>query len=267
MATPAEHIAAIQALFLEVREKLGVDYAPVLDGRTGPHVAVAYEAVSVALALDDLGNGAQDLPRWRAFLDRYESLYASQIHVGLGWALGEFGSTDFEVVNAMEAQWRWRVYDGFGYYSGLFKRREAIRNQSIPDCIAAEHHAAFDQGLGRSFWYLSEGESGRLPQFLHLFPEARHPALWRGIGLASAYVGGLSESDFHSLEHIAGRYTKQLKCGALMAYAGLEKAKSSRNGDDWLVALANRCDSDVIKSFHERTADFGAVLIGVETCL
>ena len=43
----------------------------------------------------------------------------------------------------------------------------------------------FDQGLGRSFWFVNGGNPELIAQTIHSFPDSRQADFWSGIGLAA----------------------------------------------------------------------------------
>ena len=214
----ATNIQTIQELFQEVRQQANSkNYKTFLAKYSGDYLSVAYEAAAAAIANEDLIKHDKNFSLWKLFCSEFCNLHGSQIHVGLGWALAELNITDLGFINTFEPQWKWRVVDGFAYYSGLFKRRDTIRNQQKPDFFKSEDSHAFDQGLGRSLWYLSNGDTDRLMGFLVLFSESRLSDLWRGIGLASTYVGGLNSALINTLVILSGENSPSYKCGALLA--------------------------------------------------
>ncbi|HRG90192.1 MAG TPA: DUF1702 family protein, partial [Chitinophagales bacterium] len=120
---------------------------------------------------------------------------------------------------------RYRVFDGYGYYEGIFRRRRSILNHmkiQVDDAVAS---GALDQGVGRSLWYNSRGVFDDAQTTLESFAPERLPDLWRGLGIAITYVGGSTEDALRDMFSKAGAYQTQLATGAAMAlisrhYAG-----------------------------------------------
>jgi enediyne biosynthesis protein E3 len=111
-----------------------------------------------------------------------------------------------------------------GYYEGMFRSRHTVRSKTIPDQISAEDLHSFDQGLGRSLWYIAKGVPEQLRSLIEAFPASRLPDLWRGAGIAVAYVGGTEES-FQTIYKIAGPYAVNLAAGAVfLAHSRIKAA-------------------------------------------
>ncbi len=83
-----------------------------------------------------------------------------------------------------------------------------------PLCYAAR---AFDQGLGRSFWFVEGGDAARVRQTIAEFPENRQVDLWSGIGLACVYAGEVNETALNLLRDASGVFQPQLAQGAAFA--------------------------------------------------
>lgn len=221
----SSNIQRIQELFQEVQQQINsTNYKRVLAAYSDEYLSVAYEAAAAAIAEEDLRNADANFTRWNAFCAEFGDLHGSQIHVGLGWTLSENTTTDLSFLNTFESRWKWRVIDGMGYYSGLFKRRDSIRNQQLPVFLDPEDIHAFDQGLGRCLWYLSQGDTERLMNLIQLFSSSRRADLWRGVGLAASYVGGLSKALLEELLKLADTSLSSFKCGALLSIAARQKA-------------------------------------------
>lgn len=224
----AERIGEVQRIFREVQ-----DSGPSLETNDlqvkyqGPFLSVAYEARAAQLARKDLQQGSASLPSWTLFANLHQQLHASQLHVGLGWALAETDVQDPSFLNTFPPDLAWRVFDGFGYYSGLFRRRETVRQQQYPPYFHDEGKAGFDQGLGRSFWYLASGDAERVQELVRILPQERHRHLWRGVGLAMSYVGGIDASGIQKVLQNAGNHASAVRCGALLALEGRKKSNTT----------------------------------------
>lgn len=224
--TAVDRIAYIQTLFQQVNttELDGTNLEKFCSDSEPEFVSVIYEAAAAQCAKKDFENDVLDVPSWLLFKEKYAAKHGSQIHVGLGWAMAECSVLSCSILSSLPSELQWRVWDGFGYYSGLFKRREAVRQQDFPQGFDAEWMPSFDQGLGRSFWYISQADPSRVESMIHLFPEERHRNLWRGVGLAMTYIGGLENALVKETLQRAGKYQSSVLCGALLALEGKEKA-------------------------------------------
>lgn len=259
----SERIAYIQSLFRKIHENPGSSLDPVEDaGDFLPeYVSVIYEACSARLAAIELKSTAPELREWKHFFDAFADRHRSQLFVGLGWSLAETGVTDF--FKDFSSSDQWRMADGYGYYSGLFKRREAVRQQLIPEEIPLSLSGGFDQGLGRSFWYLTQGDPARIQELILLFREERHPSLWRGVGLAMSYVGGVDKTLLDTVLAHAGPHLSAFKSGALLAIDGRSKTGLHTADDLFLQKELNLPEGfDFLQKDH-----FAAVLEQVEKLL
>lgn len=189
------------------------------------YVSVAFEGCSMAIALTSLKN-RDSLIDWHLFVSTKGQNYLSQIHVGLGWALAELQLPIQQYLISIDPKWQLRVLDGFGYYCGLFRRREAIRTMSFPSEIPEELYNGYNQGVGRILFYLAQGNVERLVRNIELFADDRHADLWRGIGIAATFIGGIDQSVIEEMEKAAGEHNNQLMIGVALATNSLKKANA-----------------------------------------
>jgi hypothetical protein len=177
--------------------------------------SVAYEGVACGLAEDDIDE-ENKFKHWENFLAKHGT-HHTQIHLGLGWALAlKKQAVDFPIPiskSVMEA----RVFDGYGYVEGLFRKRVAILQKVIPEKITANQQMGYDQGLGRSMWYNAKGEVAILKETISSFPSARLADLWRGMGIAVGYVGGVKMEDLALLVTFAKENESDFKVGVLLS--------------------------------------------------
>lgn len=208
----AERIDRIVSIFKaarEVAEEEGQSEALKhhLTASDSYYRSVAYEGAAMGLAL-------RDISQWEAFLKNDAAAHAVQVHIGLGWALAEQALPCEEDARWQDAD---AVLDGYGYYHGLFRRRLSIRTQGIPDGINAAQLPGFDRGLGRSLWYISKGDMELLLRMIAAFTIDRQPHLWRGVGIAVAYVGGCNEALLRDVWDKAKNHRPYVEEGAIRA--------------------------------------------------
>ena len=186
--------------------------------------SIAYESAAMSIAMQDLALNNQ-LANWFLFVNGPGHAHATQVHVGLGWALAQKLVNPMDYLLLMPPMHRYRVFDGYGYYEGIFRRRRSILNHlklNVADAVAS---GALDQGVGRSLWYNSRADFDAAKTTLETFAAERQPDLWRGLGIAITYVGGSTEDALRDMWGKAGAYQTQLATGAAMAlvsrhYAG-----------------------------------------------
>jgi hypothetical protein len=224
-----ERMSQIQSAFLEAKEfalgsKQNKHLSDYLSAKSGDFTSVSFEGASMGLALNSY-NKTGDFSGWNWFIEKYSAAHDSQIYVGLGWAIAEVDIDPMPLVNTLSPAYGWRVIDGFGYYHGILRRRLAVKQQLIPDTVSNSFISAYDQGLGRSFWYNAKGEINRVLETMLLFPKDRNPAFWRGLGVALTYVGGTPHETIKTVKEAASQSNlSNLKYGALMALVSRKKA-------------------------------------------
>ena len=179
--------------------------------------------------------------RWRFAQGPYSthSAHATQIHVGLGWALAQNEISPIEFLQQLDSMLRYRVLDGYGYYEGFFRRRKSILNQQQPQWNDSTATGAYDQGLGRSLWYIHTGEIDAAKHALEKFPVERHKDLWRGLGIAIAYVGGCSEETIFEILQNAGQHKTDLAEGASRALESRKQSGCFSADTELVYRLAN----------------------------
>lgn len=191
--------------------------------------SVAYEGAAMGLALRDSANNDATFSEWSAFAANEGALHTVQVHIGLGWALAEKDAPLKLPAGCTDAD---AVLDGYGYYFGLLRRRPTVRQQTIPETISPSLLPAFDRGLGRSLWYISKGDLELVMQMMAAFDATRQPNLWRGIGIASTYVGGCSHEQLAALWTAANHHQSQLADGATRAAKSRVKAQTTLEDSD-----------------------------------
>lgn len=177
--------------------------------------SMAFEGASMAIAIKSIEQ-QDDLRSWLSFLDSNPA-HTTQIMIGLGWAIGEKDLSPDSVLGSLDSMIQARALDGLGYYMGLFRRRISIRTQQIPEGISDDLQPAFDQGIGRSLWYISKGDLEMLERMMDSFPVYRQKHMWRGIGVACPVVGGSNSKHLSELRQLSGAFKTQLETGCALA--------------------------------------------------
>lgn len=238
-------------------------------GRANPEfISVAYEGASMGLALKDFSDSAP-LKHWNSFMNVSEN-HAAHICVGLGWAVALQKPSDLSFLNTLNPMMRFRVWDGCGYYDGMFRQRQTIKNQIRHGYISENSFQAYDQGLGRCLWYLCKGDETKIPEMLQQFSSSRHPDLWRGVGIACAYVGGCGEVIFKTLSSAAQQHRVQLGIGAAMAAKARIHANSITKDIElacnaWCNLSAQQATRLMVKTEASANDSFNAWLLQMET--
>jgi len=234
-----ENIGRVMAIFRHIQEETvraeDLDAIFELLQREDPEYrSIAYEAAAMELAVQDLSDGIS-LDKWYSLRDKAANEHAVHVHVGLGWALAKLHKAPTKFIENMQPLLKWRVVDGMGYYFGLFNKRRTQSKHEIPDLLTEDATSPFDQGVGRSIWYTSRAEIGKAELIIGDFSVERKADLWRGIGVACAYVGGCTERELGLIYQAAGDYQKQLMSGALLACRTRFFAKAPTSGAELAV--------------------------------
>ena len=210
-------MAEIQELFMEVQRYRYItgqfDKVIIfLNSKPPEFRSVGYESASFSIALDDLKN--ERLTHWFSF-EEASSVHRHHVAVGLGWAFAKLGANP-RLYPPIEPI-LWMVLDGMGYYFALYHARRTVKRMVVPEFVEPDLLRAFDQGLGRRLWYISQGEPRRADELINHFVAGRRKDLWRGLGIACGYVGGTDQERLADLKLLAGKNHLDLAAGLAMA--------------------------------------------------
>jgi hypothetical protein len=180
----------------------------------------AFEGAAMGLALLD-----RLLPgrRLRAFLDGPGAAHVYMVHVGAGWAYARLGGLTRSMA-WLDPLLRWLAVDGYGFHQGYFHGPRFVRNQALPRRLSGYALRVFDQGLGRSLWFVEGADVDRIAATIAAFPEPRRADLWSGVGLACAYAGGVGQADLERLRAQAEGFEAELAQGAAFAAQARRRA-------------------------------------------
>jgi hypothetical protein len=194
----------------------------------------AHEGAAMGLALvDQLTIGRS---RWREFLLQAAPRHLYLVLVGAGWAMARIrarriprfaGEVDHVALPLL--------WDGYGFHQGFFHIGDYVRRTARPP-LRGYALRAFDQGLGRSLWFVEGGSPARIAATIGSFDMQRRGDLWSGTGLACAYAGGVDEAGASALVRAANSYRADFAQGVVFAAAARERAGNS----DAATALACR---------------------------
>ena len=199
-----------------------------LDAEPPAFRSVAYESASMEVALTEL-HSRKSLNNWKDFYRRSAKAHTFHMDIGLGWAFAKTEISSIPYLESMKPVARLMVYDGMGYYYGLFSGRKTVKSQLIPAGINEKDLYGFDQGLGRRLWYISKGDVNELVQLIQAFHLSRHADLWRGVGIACGYVGGCAKENLRQLLTASSEFNKQLCTGVTLAAISRSASNSVSN--------------------------------------
>jgi enediyne biosynthesis protein E3 len=182
----------------------------------------AYEGAAMGLALLDY------FTPWRrrllTFMAGTGNAHIYMLHVGLGWTLARLPRWRDHLLSQYDPLLRWLALDGYGFHEGYFSWQRMFRMKKIPRLLVGYERRAFDQGLGRSLWFVEGATISRIVATIEDFPLPRQADLWSGVGLACAYAGGGQENDLRQLRERAGSYWPHLALGVTFAAKARQRA-------------------------------------------
>jgi len=183
----------------------------------------AFEGAAMGLALLDYFTPWRR-DRWRTFTQHLGEPHIYMMHVGLGWALARFRRRVTPHLNRLDPLLGWLVVDGYGFHEGYFRWPIYIERQTIPARLNSYERRVFDQGLGRSMWFVKGADVTAVASAIRLFPAARRDDLWSGVGLACAYAGGCGRAALESLLVAADEHLPALAQGVAFAAKTRQRA-------------------------------------------
>ena len=203
-----------------------------------------FEGAAMGLMLLD------SLTPWKR--DRCQSLLADaganhcyMVYVGMGWALARLPWGIYRYLSRLKQANRldsqlvysssqtsdfldpllgWLAVDGYGFHQGYFYWPKYVRRMIMPKGLSGYAGRVFDQGLGRSIWFVEGGDVNRIISTVKGFKTSRRADLWSGIGLASAYAGGVDRAEIESLKIAAESDLPKLAQGAAFAAKARQRA-------------------------------------------
>jgi len=183
----------------------------------------AFEGAAMGLALLDA------LTPWRpnrvtGFLNGAGDAHAYMVHVGVGWLWARFPFGFRRFRRRLDPLLCWLAFDGWGFHDGFFHWPKYVDGQPPPRRLAGYERRAFDQGLGRSWWFVHGGNPELIADTIAGLPAERGPDMWSGVGLAATYAGIASESVLRSLRLSASSCWPHLAQGAAFAAKARQRA-------------------------------------------
>lgn len=183
----------------------------------------AFEGAAMGLALLDCFTPWRR-DRWRSFTDSFAKPHIYMMHVGLGWALARLRRDVTPHIARLDPLLRWLVVDGYGFHEGYFNWPRYVERRAIPNRLHDYELRVFDQGLGRSIWFVKGANVGAVVNAIESFPSARRDDLWSGAGLACAYAGGCGRAAIESLRASAGGHLPAFAQGVAFAAKTRQRA-------------------------------------------
>jgi enediyne biosynthesis protein E3 len=183
----------------------------------------AFEGAAMGLGLLDYFTPWRK-NRWRTFTERLGEPHIYMMHVGLGWALARLRRSVTSHLAQLDPLLGWLVVDGYGFHSGYFNWPRYIERREIPSRLDDYSRRVFDQGLGRSMWFVKGADVAMVASTINAFPFVRRDDLWSGVGLACAYAGGCGPAAIESLRTAASEHLPALAQGVAFAAKTRQRA-------------------------------------------
>lgn len=183
----------------------------------------AFEGAAMGLGLLDCFTPWRK-DRWRTFTEHLGESHIYMMHVGLGWALAQLRRNITQHLTQLDPLLGWLVVDGYGFHAGYFNWPRYIERREIPARLDGYSRRVFDQGLGRSMWFVKGADVATVTNTIDAFPFARRDDLWSGVGLACAYAGGCGRAAMESLRAAAGEHLPALAQGVAFAAKTRQRA-------------------------------------------
>ena len=200
----------------------------------------AFEGAGMGLyLLDLLTPWSRD--RLRRFLQGPGDPHAYMVHVGAGWAMSQLRLRVEQPPPRFDPLLGWLAVDGYGFHQGYFHWADTVDRHSVPSRISGYARRVFDQGLGRSLWFVEGAEVPRIAETIARFPRSRHADLWSGVGLACAYAGGVDAGAIETLAANAGTCRSPSRAGCRFRRQGASVPGTSRITPNWHAGSSAGC--------------------------
>jgi len=215
----------------------------------------AFEGAGMALALLDHVT-PWSRQRLTSFLAGPGAPHVYMVTIGAGWAwarLGRWLARVDQALARLDPILGWLALDGFGFHEGYFFPDRTVGQQTRPVQIRGDHTRIFDQGLGRSLWFVCGADPDRLAAEIGKFAADRQSDLWSGSGLACTYACGASEHDIDRLVELSGPHRASLAQGAAFAAKARERAGSTAPQTEIAVSRICGTSPELASKLCDRT--------------
>lgn len=191
------------------------ELARELATRPGDDAGFAYEGAAMGLVIADWMTPGRRM--FEAYVDGPARPHEYMAWVGLGWALARLPVSPIRALSRYRNLNKWLALDGYGFHEGYFNWRRSVVGHRRPRGLTADAARVFDQGLGRSLWFVRGANPSSVAAAIASFDAARHGDLWAGVGLAATYAGGAGPTALRTLRESAGLHASALAQGVVFA--------------------------------------------------
>ena len=187
----------------------------VLDQLPPDNAGFAFEGAAMGLALADWMTPGRR--RFEAFVAGPALAHEYMAWVGLGWSFARLPVSPMRALRRYRSINKWLALDGYGFHEGYFGWRQSVSRQRRPRSLSGSAARVFDQGLGRSLWFVCGASPAAVARTVDAFAQDRRGDLWSGIGLAATYAGGVDRAGLGALRDAAAGHVPALGQGAVFA--------------------------------------------------
>lgn len=182
----------------------------------------AYEGAAMALSLLDFFTPWKN--RLDGFLKGAGNNHAYMVYVGAGWTLARLPRQPGRFLATLDPLLGYLAIDGYGFHEGYFHPQRSYDQKAIPKKISGYAGRVFDQGLGRSLWFVTCADVERAAAVIATFAPSRQADLWSGTGLACAYAGGASRKALERLRKAAAAFLPEVAQAVAFAAKARQRA-------------------------------------------
>lgn len=208
----------------------------------------AYEGSAMAFGVLDLMTPIGGNRLRRLLSSQIGQRHVYMLHVGAGWSLARMHLRPRSHLPTLDPFLRWLAVDGYGFHHGFFEPTRHIEGHARPRRLRGYERRAFDQGLGRSMWFVVGGDVERAARTVGDFPAERHGDLWSGLGLAASYTTAIGRDELERLCELSGRHQPRLAQGAAFAVGARHRAGNVLGHTrDAAEVLCGRSLADVVE--------------------
>ena len=207
---------------------------PVLANVPVAECGFAFEGAGMGLAVADFLSPGRRL--FEAYVAGPANHHEYIAWVGFGWSFARLPVSPARVLARHGSINRWLALDGYGFHEGYFAWPKSVSQHRRPRSLGIDEARVFDQGLGRSLWFVFGANGGRIAEAIAAFDPSRHNDLWAGVGLAAAYAGGVGEDQLRQFVRGAGIHASAFAQGVAFA------AEARRRADNPAASAALACE-------------------------
>ena len=183
----------------------------------------AYEGAAMAMTLLDFLSPL-NRSRFKRFVEGAGAHHIYMVYVGAGWAWARLHRNVNKAVTTLDPLFRWLAVDGYGFHEGYFHWQKSITQGVVPRRLSSYARHVFDQGIGRSLWFVKGADVEMIANTINGFSAERQADLWSGLGLGATYAGGADEAALTHLVKLSNDFRPQLAQGSAFAAKARERA-------------------------------------------